>query len=560
MVIFMAGLLCVGGVGYYFLNRTDVALKQLYDQQLRSIEWIYTCRTCARKIDSDIYMLMLTSSPEQTQSILQDIKKNRDVFHQSFSNYSQLPLSPEAQAKVSDINNLLQQYDSVKDKVIQIAAQNNPNANKVALKLYMTQGLPLSQKFNNELISLASSVSQSASIIASRNRADADYAETLFTIIIICTIVIGLVIGVFIIKQISSRMSDLIEHIAVLSKGNFTLRIPENHLADKTEFGDVSRGIDTLRTNISSLLKHIMGSAEQVASASEELTASAEQSAQASNQVANSVTMVADSSEKQLALAENTNQLTQNIANSIEQVSQNADKVYEAAKKMADTAEAGEKAVNKAINQMKTIEEKTDNTARVIGELEEESKEIGQIVDAISSIAAQTNLLALNAAIEAARAGEAGKGFAVVAEEVRKLAEQSQDAAKKITGLIATVQDRTNNAVTFMNDGREEVHVGTDVVTSTGQSFTQILDMVLDITKQMKDISSSVQAVTQSTQGAVETIQKMDAESKKSSEETQTISAATQEQSASIEEIATASQNLSKMAEDLRFSVQQFKV
>lgn len=101
---------------------------------------------------------------------------------------------------------------------------------------------------------------------------------------------------------------------------------------------------------------------------------------------------------------------------------------------------------------MQTIEDKTNATASVIGELEGRSKQIGQIVEVISNIAAQTNLLALNAAIEAARAGEAGRGFAVVAEEVRKLAEQSQEAAKQITELINDVQTHTNSAVTFMND------------------------------------------------------------------------------------------------------------
>jgi len=93
-------------------------------------------------------------------------------------------------------------------------------------------------------------------------------------------------------------------------------------------------------------------------------------------------------------------------------------------------------AVEKAITQMGHIEESVIRSAHVVAKLGERSKQIGQIVDTISGIAGQTNLLALNAAIEAARAGEQGRGFAVVAEEVRKLAEQSQDAAKQIPSII----------------------------------------------------------------------------------------------------------------------------
>lgn len=250
----------------------------------------------------------------------------------------------------------------------------------------------------------------------------------------------------------------------------------------------------------------------------------------------------------------------QQISQAINQVAANTETVSSAAEKTTAMANSGEEAIKQAVSQMKIIEEKTDATAGVIHELEDKSKQIGQIVDVISNISSQTNLLALNAAIEAARAGEAGRGFAVVAEAVRHLAEQSSDAAKQITALIHDVQQKTVSAVAFMTQSKAEVDTGAQVVEVAGQSFDEILIMVRDMTKQIHEIAVAIEEVTTGTKNVVNSVQEIDNESQKASEQTQTISAATEEQSASIEEIASASQHLAKMAEELQKVIRKFKI
>jgi methyl-accepting chemotaxis protein len=213
-----------------------------------------------------------------------------------------------------------------------------------------------------------------------------------------------------------------------------------------------------------------------------------------------------------------------------------------------------------AVRQIANIEKTVAESARIVETLGDRSKEIGQIVDTISSLAGQTNLLALNAAIESARAGEAGRGFAVVAEEVRKLAEQSQDASKQIGELIGAIQADTDRAVAAMQQGTSEVRLGSEVVNRAGDAFQEILAAVGRVSDQASQMSQAIAEMAGGSRKIVASIKEIDAASKANVDETQNVSAATEEQSATMEEIAASSQGLATLAQDLQAAVRRFSV
>jgi methyl-accepting chemotaxis protein len=220
----------------------------------------------------------------------------------------------------------------------------------------------------------------------------------------------------------------------------------------------------------------------------------------------------------------------------------------------------GNKAVDTAISQMTSIRQTVDNSAKVVAELGESSKEIGQIVETISGIASQTNLLALNAAIEAARAGEQGRGFAVVAEEVRKLAEQSQEASNQITRLISDIQNKTYDAVIAMDGGTKEVRQGTEIVDQAGRAFKEIDGHVKEVASLAQGMANGLTKLAENSQVVLEAVEETKGISEKISSQAQDISAASQEESASMDEIAASSQHLAQVAEQLQLIVAKFKI
>ena len=342
-----------------------------------------------------------------------------------------------------------------------------------------------------------------------------------------------------------------------IAQGNLTVK--QIDIQTKDEIGLLARSFNTMLANLTQLIRKIQGNAELVAASSEQLTASSEQSAQAANQVAAAITEVAQDAEKQQQVVDSAAATVTQMSENIRLIAANAHAVSAQSALTAETAQHGGEAVQNAVEHMSELAASVNASAQVVLQLGERSKEIGQIVSTISGIASQTNLLALNAAIEAARAGEQGRGFAVVAEEVRKLAEQSQIAAKQIEDLIRDIQNETDKAVQAMDAGTSKVKIGTDVVAAAGTAFNKIVGMVAELTQQVREISGAIQHTETGSQQIVASVKNIAALTGRVSEEAQTVSAATEEQSAAMQEVASSSQNLSKMSAELQETIGKFR-
>ena len=379
-----------------------------------------------------------------------------------------------------------------------------------------------------------------------------------FLIISFLGILLSGLIGWLFSRKITTQLAALTANAESLAAGNLTVRALE--IDSQDELGQLARAFNTMTQNLRGLIKSVVQSSEQVAASSEQLTASAEQCAQAATLVAGSIVEVATGANQQVEAVNQASSVVGEITSSIRNIASTADNVAQATSKTVEATEAGKASVEKAVLQMKNIAEGTEQVQKSVDQLSASSQQIGEIVDLIGTIASQTNLLALNAAIEAARAGEHGRGFAVVAEEVRKLAEQSHDAAKQIAELIAANRAGIDSAVTAMASGVEDVKSGIQVVGDAGNTFRDIAKQIGLMSDQIRGISAAIRQVASGSQQVVTAVQSIDQISKNAASNAETVSAATEEQSASMQEIAASSQALAKIAEDLQSVIRKFTI
>ena len=555
--VLMVALVCVGGVGYYFLNKTNDSLNQMYNEKIIALELISDNRVLARRVEANLFSLMLATNESEDKALVEAINANVKTFDENLTAFEKMPIDSRAREEVKEIRAVLGKYRDARGEVIALATQNK---NAEAYAVYNQKAKVFADEFIKKFIVLGEETKKSAEDMNKQNQKDFAFANVLFIAIIVSSIILGVVLSYLIIKRITKRLDDVVVFMETVAHGDFTRKVSEENMQDKSEFGVVSKAISAMNKSISELIRNVADTSEQLAASAEELTASAEQSSLASTQVAHSITSVAQGAVSQTHAIDTTSATVQTLSAGLEEAAASAQEVTEKSVQASQTANEGGKTVVQAVSQMKHIQETVTFSAQVVDKLGESSQEIGQIVDAISGIAAQTNLLALNAAIEAARAGEQGRGFAVVAEEVRHLAEQSQDAAKKITGLISEIQRDTAKAVAAMENGTKEVEIGVDVVTSAGNAFQNIEVIVGHVAEQMQEMSTVIEHMAQGSQQIVTAVAEIDSLSKKASSEAENVAAITEEQSASSEEIASSSQSLAHMAQDMQLAINQFKL
>lgn len=489
------------------------------------------------------------------ESAYKEYKEARKHFQKDYNNLQKRFTIPEAKQMLTKLNQIEQEYNTFAQKVFDLRKQNKVEEVSTTVAL---QGRDIVHRFDDQIKKLSSFQKDIVDQGVKENIQTFYHIQAQLLIIGLIAFVLGIFISLIIGRQISKPIKAISASAKKIANGD--LKLENIQVKSKDETGILAQAFNQMTSNLKVLIGQVKANSELIASSSEELSASAEQTTEATNQIATSIQEVASGAETQRQGAYESAQAMKEMAVGVQQVAETTSSVAELTMETNKEANNGHESLKKVINQMDTIHTVVNNSASVVQELGGHSKEIGNIIAVITSIADQTNLLALNATIEAARAGEHGRGFAVVADEVRNLAEQSKQSADQITSLIEKIQNDTNSAVAVMNQGTEEVKIGMNVVYEAEKGFNKILQLVEQVTSQIQEASAASEEMSASVEEVYASIEEISRIAKDSANYSQSVAASSEEQLATMEEIASSATSLSKIAVDLQEQVSQFKI
>ena len=342
-------------------------------------------------------------------------------------------------------------------------------------------------------------------------------------------------IGLLVIWLVSHGIAKPLRHMVVMlddiaqGDGDLTRRL---EIERNDELGDIAKGFNTFLGKLQSMITQVVSSVQKVSDSSEHTADIAIRTNQGVQKQLSEIELVATAVHQMTATAQD--------------VARNATHAAEAANHADQAANQGRQTVQKTADAIAALAQEIGRAVGVVQTLAKDSENINAILVAIRGIAEQTNLLALNAAIEAARAGEQGRGFAVVADEVRNLAQKTQQATEEIQSMIQQLQHGTREVVRVMEDSQDKTEISVQQANQAAhalESITQAVSVINDMNTQIASAAEEQSAVAEDINRNVTNIGQV-----------------ANEVAGGADEASQASAELTKLAEQQRRLINQFKV
>ncbi|MBD9458079.1 methyl-accepting chemotaxis protein [Pseudomonas sp. PDM05] len=423
------------------------------------------------------YRLLTNREPDVQQKTLETFELRDQQIRAAQGIYEKLIDSREERAAYDEYVTLLGQYRQIETRMKSLSQANQVEALRTLIN---TELLSNSEQVNAVLARLLDINNKMALVTNQQAKDQYDLAFDLVVGLLVLATALTVLFAWLLTRSITVPIAQALEAAEEVAEGNLTRPIKVD---GNDEAGRLLAAMAKMQDKLRDTLQRIAGSATQLASAAEELNAVTDESARGLTQQNNEI--------EQAATAVN------EMTSAVEEVARNAVSTSEASRNATTSAGDGRDLVQETVSAIERMSGDVQATATLIGDLANESRDIGKVLDVIRGLADQTNLLALNAAIEAARAGEAGRGFAVVADEVRALAHRTQQSTSEIERMIGSIQAGTEHAVDSMRNSTERAESTLNIAKGAGMSLDTINTAIVEINERNLVIASAAEEQAQ---------------------------------------------------------------
>ena len=557
---FLVFLVVIGNTAIYQISDVNSKIMELNNSRLAPIIELEGIKSNIENIRTKSVELMDVTDAEKIKSIVDETATIVVSVDETLSKYKDN----------ADYETLFVNYSSfiaAKDEFITSMSTRNTTQTQSAAT--GVQGAPQGggpQSLDATKVALIGSFDEIINnhVLAAQQTYDDSkvvYRNTLIGLISLLTLcaTITLILSIIIIKSIVVPVKNVTKKLKEISEsnGDLTQRIGYK---SKDEIGELSNSFDTFMDKLQSIIKEVAISAETISSSSDQLSRATGATTETVEGISKTIVAIAANTSDGASAAEETTASLGEAANFSQETARASKNTASNSKNAKQEAEFGAAKISEVVSSITDIALSSKDVSVIIDELDSSSKKIGDIIKIITSISEQTNLLALNAAIEAARAGEAGRGFNVVADEIRKLADESSNAAKEISDLVRENQVKSASAVNSVDEVEKKVAIGVEKASQVGESIDNIIKNIQVMVNDIEQIDLANEQQAESSKEIEKAINSIAMTSNEIADGTENISASIQEQLSTMTEIEQTTEKLSQMAKRLSEITSGFKV